>query len=86
MKEKEISGWYSQKELTPEEKAAQMRAVEKWYEKKHRLNYRTVPLEVPGKMLLALGKMALKRGIPFGDFMEGILAEYLKKARKAQST
>ena len=82
MKEKEISGWYAQKELTPEERAARMKEVERWYEKKHRLNYRTVPLEIPGKMMLALGKMALDRGVPFAEFIEGILADYLKKKRR----
>jgi hypothetical protein len=41
---KEISGWYVQEELTASEKAAQMKAVERWYEK--RTNYRTVPVEI----------------------------------------
>ncbi len=78
MKEKEISGWYAEKELTPAERAAQLREIEQWYEKKHRLNYRTVPLEIPGKMMLALGKIALDRGINFSEFIEGILDQYLK--------
>jgi len=76
---KEISGWYSQKELTAEEKSAQIRKVDLWYEKKHRLNYRTVPLEIPGKMMLALGKIATDRGMVFSDFIEGILDEYLHR-------
>jgi hypothetical protein len=81
MKEKEISGWYAQKELTPEEKATQMRAVEAWYDKKHRLNYRTVPVEIPGKMMLALGRMAMERRVAFPEFIEGILEAYLRQKK-----
>ena len=77
-KEKEISGWYAQKQMTPEEMAAQRRATEQWYDRQHRLNYRTVPLEIPGKMMLSLGKMAMEKGIPFSEFIEGILDSYLK--------
>lgn len=77
-KEKEVSGWYAQKQLTAGEMAAQMRATEQWYEKKHRLNYRTVPLEIPGKMMLSLGKMALASGVTFSEFIEEILDSYLK--------
>jgi len=77
-KEKEISGWYAQEELTPEEKAGQMKAVGDWYEKKHRLNYRTVPLEIPGKMMLALGKIALEKGMDFSGLLEEILDGYLR--------
>ena len=80
-KEKEISGWYAQKQITPEEMAAQMRATEQWYDKKQRLNYRTVPLEIPGKMMLSLGKMAMERGVTFSEFIEGILDSYLKGKR-----
>ena len=79
--QKEISGWYVQKELTPEEKAAQMRSVERWYEKRSRLNYRTVPLEIPGKTMLALGRIALDRGISFSEFIEGILEDYLREKK-----
>jgi hypothetical protein len=80
---KEISGWYVQKELTPDEKAAQMQAVERWYEKRSRLNYRTVPVEIPGKMMLALGRIAMDRGVSFSEFVEEILEDYLlqKKVR-----
>jgi len=78
---KEISGWYVQKELTPVEKAAQMQAVERWYEKRHRLNYRTVPLEIPGKMMLALGRVALDQGVSFSEFIEGILEAYLRQKK-----
>ena len=77
-KKKEISGWYVQGKLTPEEKTAQVKAIGDWYEKKHRLNYRTVPLEIPGKMMLALGKIALEQGMDFSELIEGILDGYLR--------
>jgi len=77
-KDKEISGWYVQKEQTAEEKAAQMKSVGDWYEKKHRLNYRTVPLEIPGKMMLALGKLALEKGMNFSELIEEVLDGYLR--------
>ncbi len=80
-KEKEVSEWYAQKEQTPEELAAQKRTTEQWYEKKHRLNYRTVPLEIPGKMMLALGKMALDQGVSFSEFIEDILDSYLRQKK-----
>lgn len=82
-KAKEVSGWYAQEELTPEEKAARMQAIEAWYEKKHRLNYRTAPLEIPGKMMLALGKMALDQRKDFSEFIEGILDDYLRQKKVA---
>lgn len=81
MKEKEISGWYAKKELTPEEKAAQMREIERWYERKHKLNYRTVPLEIPGKMMLTLGKLAMDQDGTFSEFIEGILEAYLRQKK-----
>ena len=80
-KGKGISGWYAQEELTPAEKEAKQRALEKWYEKKHRLNYRSVPLEITGKMMLALGEIALKRGISFSEFIEEILEGYLRQKK-----
>jgi len=80
-KEKEVSGWYARKEQTPEESATQMRATEQWYEERHRLNYRTVPLEIPGKMMLALGKLALDQGVSFSEFIERILDSYLHQKK-----
>ena len=77
-KGKEVPGWYAQKKQTPEEMALKIRATEQWYEKKHRLNYRTVPLEIPGKMMLTLGKMALDQGVSFSEFIEEILNSYLR--------
>ena len=81
IKEKEISGWYAKKEQRPEEIAVQMRKTARWYEEKHLLNYRTVPLEIPGKMMLALGRMALDQGVSFSEFIEGILDSYLRQKK-----
>ena len=78
---KEISGWYVQEELTASEKAAQMKAVERWYEKRSRLNYRTVPVEIPGKMMLALARIAMDQGLSFSEFIEGILEAYLRQKK-----
>jgi hypothetical protein len=78
---KEISGWYAQKEPTASQKAAQMQAVERWYERRHRLNYRTIPLEIPGKMMLALGRIALDQGVSFSEFIEGVLEAYLRQKK-----
>jgi hypothetical protein len=80
-KNKGIFGWYAQKALTPQEKNAQLQVIERWYEKRHRLNYRTVPLEIPGKMMLALGKIALDQGMSFAEFIEGILDGYLRQKK-----
>jgi hypothetical protein len=77
-KSTEISGWYSKEKLNPEEQAARMAEINKWYDKQHKMNYRTVPLEIPGKMLAALGKLAMDRQIQFSEFIEDILAEYLR--------
>ncbi len=80
-KAKEISGWYAQQALTPAEKEAKRQELEGWYEKKHRLNYRSVPLEIPGKMMLALGKIALEKGVSFSEFIEEILEGYLRQKK-----
>jgi len=80
-KKKDISGWYVQKELTPEEKAAKMKEIEAWYQKKHRLNYRTVPLEIPGKMMLALGKESIAKKMDFSEHIENILDDYLRRKK-----
>ncbi|MBW2305605.1 MAG: hypothetical protein JRG73_01620 [Deltaproteobacteria bacterium] len=73
----EISGWYAKEKLSPEEHAARMAEINTWYDKQHTMNYRTVPLEIPGKMLATLGRMAMDHQIQFSDFIEGILDEYL---------
>ena len=74
----DISGWYARPRATPEER----KGIEDWYEKRARLNYRTMPVEAPGKMILALGELARDRGMDgsrFNDFIEGILDEYLRQ-------
>ncbi len=76
-----VSGWYAKENLTQEERDAKMAAIEAWYEKRCTMNYRTVPLELPGKMLAALGKMGLDQGIQISEFVEGILQDYLKKKK-----
>jgi hypothetical protein len=78
-KGKDVSGWYVKEKLSPEEEAARLAEIDAWYEKRHTMNYRTVPLEIPGKMLAALGKLSIERKIEFSVFIEGILDEYLQK-------
>jgi len=73
----DISGWYSKEKLSPQTHAARMARIDEWYEKRGTLNYRTVPLEIPGKMLAALGKLALEQRVQFSEFVERILDEYL---------
>lgn len=75
-----LSGWYTSssgraRELTGEEKKKE----DEWFSRLIEGNYRRLPVEVPGSMMLALGRLALKKGVPFSDFVEGILAEYLKE-------
>ena len=73
----DISGWYVRPRATAEEK----RRVEDWYDERVKLNYRTIPVEAPGKMILALGELAQQRGMAgpqFSEFIEGILDEYLQ--------
>lgn len=80
MKEKkkhsEISGWYVKERATAEER----QQVQDWYDSRWKLNYKTIPVEAPGKMVLALGRLAHEKGMEgprFSDFIEGILDEYL---------
>ncbi len=74
-----VSGWYSkstaQKKLTEDE----VKRVDEWFDRLIDGNYKRLPAEIPGKMMLALGKMAKEKGVPFTDFIEGILGEYLEK-------
>ena len=78
-KTKDVSGWYPKAKLSPKEQAVRAAEIDSWYEKRHTMNYRTVPLEIPGKMLAALGKLAMEQKVEFSEFIEGILAEYLVK-------
>jgi hypothetical protein len=78
-KREEISGWYVKEKLGAEERAARMADINTWYEKRHRMNYRPVPFEMPGKMLAAIGKLALEQKVEFSEFVESVLDEYLTK-------
>lgn len=75
-----ISGWYptsiaAPRTLTEEE----TKKEDEWFDRLIKGNYKRLSAEIPGKMMLALGKMALEKGVPFTDFIEGILGEYLEK-------
>jgi hypothetical protein len=74
---KEISGWYVKTKATE----AERQQIEEWYDRKVKLNYRTIAIEAPGKMVAALGVLAREKGMDgprFGDFIEGVLDEYLE--------
>ncbi len=73
-----VSGWYAKETLSQEEREAKMAAIEAWYEKRHTMNYRTVPLKLPGKMLAAIGKMSMDQDVQISDFIESILEDYLQ--------
>ena len=74
-----VSGWYSkstaQRKLTEDE----AKRVDEWFDRLIKGNYKRLPAEIPGKMMLALGKIALEKGVPFTDLIEEILREYLEK-------
>ena len=74
-----VSGWYAKETLSQEEREAKMAAINAWYEKRHTMNYRSVPLELPGKMLAAIGKMSMDQKIQLSDFIEEIIEDYLQK-------
>ena len=79
-KTERISGWYPKSigapmELTEDE----AKKVDEHFDRLIKGNYKRLSAEIPGKMMLALGKMALEKGVPFTDFIEGILGEYLEK-------
>lgn len=78
-KKDEVSGWYVKEKLSPEEKAEKMAEINAWYEKRINLNYRSVPVEIPGKLLVALGRKAQEKGVSFQDFIEEILVNYAKR-------
>ena len=61
--------------MTAEEKKRE----DEWFDRLIKGNYKRLSAEIPGKMMLALGKIALKKGVPFTDLIEGILGEYLEK-------
>ena len=53
-----VSGWYSkstaQRKLTEDE----AKRVDEWFNRLIKDNYKRLPAEIPGKMMLALGKIA----------------------------
>jgi len=79
-KAERVSGWYpksiaASKTLTKEE----AEKLDGWFDRLITGNYKRISAEIPGKMMLALGRIAQEKGVPFTDFIEGILAEYLEK-------
>ena len=79
-KSETISGWYPRSIAAPraltEEEA---KKEDEWFDRLIKGNYKRLSAEIPGKMMLALGKMALEKGVPFTDLIEGILGEYLER-------
>ena len=78
-KAKDISGWYARERMSEAESLEKATRIEAWYGNKVSLNYRTVPVEVPGRMLAALGSLARDAGQGFSEFVEAILEDYLEK-------
>jgi hypothetical protein len=75
---KDTSGWYARTRMTKEERTQ----IDAWYDTRITLNYKTIPVEAPGKMVLALGELAQQHGMAgprFSEFIEGILDEYLQR-------
>jgi len=74
-----VSGWYpkstAQRKMTVDE----AKRVDEWFDRLINGNYKRISAEIPGKMILALGKIALEKGTPFTELIEGILREYLEK-------
>jgi len=79
-KSEEVSGWYPRSIATPRELTEdEAKKVDEWFDRLIKGNYKRISAEIPGKMMLALGKMAKERDVSFTDFIEGILGEYLEK-------
>ena len=79
-KAEEVSGWYPRSIAAPRELTEdEVKKVDEWFDRLIDGNYKRLPAEIPGKMMLALGRMAKEKGVPFTDFIEGILAEYLER-------
>jgi len=75
-----ISGWYPKSIAAPRELTEnEVRKIDEQFDRLIKDNYKRLSAEIPGKMMLALGKLALAKGVPFTDFIEGILGEYLEK-------
>ncbi len=78
-KSRHVSGWYSKGKLSAEEEAARRQQVEDWLAQRIALNYRQVAVEMPGRMVLALGRLAQAQGVTFEAMVEGVLADYLAR-------
>ena len=72
-KSEAISGWYPRSIAAPraltEEEA---KKEDEWFDRLIKGNYKRLSAEIPGKM-------ALEKGVPFTDLIEGILGEYLER-------
>ena len=80
-KEKEVSGWYAQKEQTAEETAAQMRATERWYEKKQQPQLPDGSPGDSGKDDAGPGEDGRRSRVSFSEFIEEILQRYLRQKK-----
>ncbi len=79
-KSEAISGWYPRSIAAPRALTEdEAKRVDEWFDRLIKGNYKRLSAEIPGKMMLALGKMALEKGVPFTDLIEGILGEYLER-------
>ena len=71
-----ISGWYPKSIAAPRQLTEdETKRVNEWFDRLIKGNYKRLSAEIPGKMMLALGKMAKEKGMPFTDFIEEILRE-----------
>ena len=79
-KSEAVSGWYS-KSTTSSKKLTEDEAknIDEWFDRLIEGNYKRLPAEIPGKMMLALGKIAREKNTSFTDLIEEILRNYLKK-------
>ena len=79
-KSEAVSGWYPKSTAAGKTLAEdEAKRVDEWFDRLIKGNYKRLSSEIPGKMMLALGKMAQEKDVPFTDLIEGILAEYLEK-------
>ncbi len=75
-----VSGWYSKSTTSPKKLTEdEAKKVDKWFDRLIEGNYKRLPAEIPGKMMLALGKIASEKNVSFTDLIERILRDYLKK-------
>lgn len=76
-----VSGWYPRSIAAPTRtlSAEEAQRVDEWFDRLITGNYKRIPAEIPGKMMLELGRMAQEKKMAFTDFIESILAEYLDR-------